>query len=90
MDSTDSARIIGPGADSTGAPLGKPPGSVRAYLALAIVAAFLVGHVLGAALLLWSGAREAGMALLGALSVEAATVTGFYFGARQGEPPRAG
>ncbi|MGE3857670.1 MAG: hypothetical protein AB7G21_12010, partial [Dehalococcoidia bacterium] len=66
-------------------PLGKPPGTVRAYLAIAIVAAFLLAHVAGAALLLWAGALEAGMALLGALAVEAATVTGFYFGARQAD-----
>lgn len=65
-------------------PLGKPVGSVRAYLALAIVAAFLVGHVAAALLLLWGGALEAALSLLGALAVAAATVTGFYFGARQG------
>ena len=65
-------------------PLGKPPGTVRAYLAVAIVVAFLVGHLGGAGLLLRSGATESGLALLGALAVEAATVTGFYFGARQG------
>ncbi len=65
-------------------PLGKPPGTVRAYLAVAIVVAFLVGHLGGALVLLWGGATESGLALLGALAVEAATVTGFYFGARQG------
>ena len=66
------------------APLGRPPGTVRAYLAGAIVAGFLVGHVTGALLLLWGGQLEPALALLGALSVAAATVTGFYFGARQG------
>ena len=67
-----------------GTPLGKPAGTVRAYLALGIVAAFLVGHVAAALLLLWGGALEAALSLLGALAVAAATVTGCYFGARQG------
>ena len=66
------------------APLGKPPGTVRAYLAVAIVGTFLVGHAAGAVLLLRAGALDAGLGLLGALAIEAATVTGFYFGARQG------
>ena len=70
--------------ESATGPLGKPPGTVRAYLAGAIVAAFLVGHLGGALLLLRAGALESGLALLGALAVEAGTVTGFYFGVRQG------
>jgi len=91
VDSTDSPRIGGAVAqDAPGSPLGRPPGTVRAYLAMAIVAAFLVAHVAGSVLLLWAGAREAAMGLLGALAVEAATVTGFYFGARQADGPRAG
>lgn len=65
-------------------PMGRPLGTVRAYLALGIVGAFLVGHVGGAFLLMRAGASESGLALLGALAIEAATVTGFYFGARQG------
>jgi len=65
------------------APLGRPPGTVRAYLALAIVGTFLAGHLGGAVLLLRSGSPESGLALLGALAIEAATVIGFYFGARQ-------
>jgi hypothetical protein len=82
MASGDSTVDAGrPAAD---APLGRPPGTVRAYLAMAIVAAFLVGHVVGALLLLWDGRLEPALALLGALSVAAATVTGCYFGARQG------
>lgn len=67
-----------------GEPLGRPRGTVRAYLALGIVGAFLVGHLAGALYLLRAGAPESGLALLGALAIEAATVTGFYFGARQG------
>jgi len=57
---------------------------VRAYLAGGIVLAFLGGHLGGAFFLLHAGALESGLALLGALAVEAGTVTGFYFGARQG------
>lgn len=63
-------------------PLGRPSGTVRAYLALGIVAAFLVGHVAGAVWLLAQGEVESGLALLGALALEAGTVTGFYFGVR--------
>ena len=70
--------------ESSRDPLGRPAGTVRAYLAIGIVAAFLVGHLGGALLLLRSGEPESGLALLGALAVEAGTVTGFYFGARQG------
>ena len=64
-------------------PLGQPVGSVRAVLAAGIVATFLLGHLGGALMLLRSGAPESGLALLGALAVEAGTVTGFYFGVRQ-------
>ena len=71
------------GAVVTDAPLGKPPGTVRAYLAVAIVAAFLVAHVGRVVVLLWMGAVDAALGLLGALALEAAMVTGFYFGARQ-------
>ena len=64
-------------------PLGQPVGTVRAFLAGGIVATFLVGHLVGAFMLLRGGSPESGLALLGALSVEAGTVTGFYFGVRQ-------
>ncbi len=63
-------------------PLGKPPGSVRAYLALGILAAFLLTHALAAGWLLHVGNVEAAIGLLGALALEAGTVTGFYFGSR--------
>ena len=63
-------------------PLGKPTGSVRAYLALGILAAFLLTHALAAAWLLRVGNVEAAIGLLGALALEAGTVTGFYFGSR--------
>ena len=63
-------------------PLGKPPGSVRAYLALGILAAFLITHALAAAWLLHAGNVEAAIGLLGGLALEAGTVTGFYFGSR--------
>lgn len=66
-------------------PLGRPSGTVRAYLALAIVAAFLGGHTAGAVWLLGRGDVDAGLALLGALALEAGTVTGFYFGVRGAE-----
>ena len=65
-------------------PLGKPPGSVRAYLALGILAAFLLTHALAAGWLLHVGNVEAAIGLLGALALEAGTVTGFYFGSRSG------
>ncbi len=63
-------------------PLGKPPGSVRAYLALGILSAFLLTHALAAGWLLHVGNVEAAIGLLGALALEAGTVTGFYFGSR--------
>lgn len=63
-------------------PLGKPPGSVRAYLAIGILAAFLLTHALAAGWLLHVGNVEAAIGLLGALALEAGTVTGFYFGSR--------
>ena len=66
-------------------PLGRPSGTVRAYLALGIVAAFLGGHVSGAVWLLSRGEVDSGLALLGALALEAGTVTGFYFGVRTTE-----
>ena len=63
-------------------PLGKPAGSVRAYLAIGILAAFLLTHALAAGWLLHAGNVEAAVGLLGALALEAGTVTGFYFGSR--------
>ena len=63
-------------------PLGKPTGSVRAYLALGILGAFLVTHALAAGWLLHVESIEAAIGLLGALALEAGTVTGFYFGSR--------
>lgn len=69
-----------------GNPLGKPAGSVRAYLALGILAAFLVTHALAAAWLLRAGNVEAAVGLLGGLALEAGTVTGFYFGSRSAQP----
>ena len=63
-------------------PLGKPAGSVRAYLAIGILAAFLLTHALAAGWLLHAGNVEAAIGLLGALALEAGTVTGFYFGSR--------
>ena len=78
------ARGAGAGlGGSRDEPLGKPQGTVRAYLALAIVAAFLCGHLGAAIVLLHGGETESGLALLGALALEAGTVTGFYFGTRQ-------
>ncbi len=71
-----------------GTPMGRPSGTVRAYLALAIVAAFLAGHVAGAVWLLARGEVDSGLALLGALALEAGTVTGFYFGARNADGER--
>ena len=64
------------------APLGKPAGSVRAYLAIGIVGSFAMTHAAAAAWLLQLGRIEAAIGLLGALALEAGTVTGFYFGSR--------
>ena len=71
-------------------PLGKPAGSVRAYLAIGILAAFLLTHAAAAGWLLHAGNVEAAIGLLGALALEAGTVTGFYFGSRsvRSEPTR--
>ncbi len=66
------------------APLGKPAGSVRAYLAMGIVGSFAATHAAAAAWLLQIGRIEAAIGLLGALALEAGTVTGFYFGSRGG------
>ncbi len=65
-------------------PLGKPAGSVRAYLAMGIVGSFAATHAAAAAWLLQIGHIEAAIGLLGALALEAGTVTGFYFGSRGG------
>ena len=65
-----------------GQPLGKPAGSVRAYLAMGIVGSFAMTHAAAAAWLLQIGRIEAAIGLLGALALEAGTVTGFYFGSR--------
>lgn len=80
---TGSAVSDGSAVGGVPGPLGLPVGTVRALLAGGIVATFLVGHLGGALLLLRSGSPESGLALLGALAVEAGTVTGFYFGVRQ-------
>lgn len=64
-------------------PMGKPRGTVRAYLAMGIVGAFIAGHVGGAGWLLHLGNTEAALALLASLAVEAGAVTGFYFGSRE-------
>ena len=58
---------------------------MRAYLALGILAAFLITHALAAAWLLHAGNVEAAIGLLGALALEAGTVTGFYFGSRSAQ-----
>lgn len=63
-------------------PLGKPAGTVRAYLAMAIVAGFEVAHIGGAGLLFWTGHIPEAMALAGALAIEASAVLGYYFGVR--------
>ena len=70
----------------TNEPIGLPRGTVRAYLALMIVAAFLVTHAVAAGWLLYLGNMEAALAVLGAPALEAGTVSGFYFASRpQGE-----
>ena len=66
-------------------PLGKPVGSVRAYLAMGIVGSFAMTHAAAAGWLLQLGRIEAAIGLLGALALEAGTVTGFYFGSRGGK-----
>lgn len=63
-------------------PMGQPRGTVRAYLALMIVGAFLVSHMIASAFLISAGNIEAGMAVLGALALETGVVSGFYFASR--------
>jgi len=60
-------------------PLGLPRGTVRAYLALMIVGAFLAAHLVASGYLLWSGNVEAGLAVLGALAIQSGVASGFYF-----------
>jgi hypothetical protein len=64
------------------APLGKPTGTVRAYLALMLVGAFTASHV--AAAIMFASAEHVteAVAVLGVLAAEAAGVLGFYFGTR--------
>ena len=81
--------MIGTG-DPGGGPLGKPAGSVRAYLAIGIVGVFLLAHAAAAGWLLRIGHVEAAMGMLAALALEAGTVTGFYFGSRAARPPAGG
>lgn len=64
-------------------PLGLPRGTVRAYLALMIVSSFLLAHMVAAGFLLWRGDAEAGLAVLGALAIQAGVASGFYFGSRE-------
>ena len=71
-------------------PLGKPVGSVRAYLAMGIVGSFAITHAAAAGWLLQIGRIEAAIGLLGALALEAGTVTGFYFGSRSGRADAGG
>ena len=71
-------------------PLGKPVGSVRAYLAMGIVGSFAMTHAAAAGWLLQLGRIEAAIGLLGALALEAGTVTGFYFGSRSGKTDAGG
>lgn len=74
--------VTPPDSSASMEPLGKPRGTVRAYLALGIVGAFLVGHLGAAGWLLHLGHTEVALGALAALAVEAGTVTGFYFGSR--------
>ena len=59
MEPTEASQPV-----EVNGPLGKPPGTVRAYLAVAIVVAFLVGHLGGAVLLLRSSASPDSVAPL--------------------------
>ena len=70
----------------TNEPLGQPAGTVRAILALIIVVTFAVSHLLVGSWLIRSGLTTEGVAVIGALALEAATVMGFYFGSRPGTP----
>ena len=65
-------------------PLGKSQGTVRAYLAMSLVAAFEVSHVVGAGGLIFTGNLPEAMALLGSLAVQTAAIVGYYFGYREG------
>ena len=65
-------------------PLGKSQGTVRAYLAMSLVAAFEVSHVVGAGALIFTAHLPEAMALLGSLAVQTAAIVGYYFGYREG------
>lgn len=67
----------------TDQPLGKPIGTVRAYLAVGLVGAFTVSHLAAGLALALTGHVTESVALLGVLSSESAVVLGFYFGTRQ-------
>ena len=70
----------------TNEPLGQPQGSVRAILALIIVGTFAASHLIAGTYLIRSGLTTEGVAVLGALAIESATISGFYFGSRPGNP----
>ena len=63
-------------------PMGQPQGTVRAWLALIIVGTFAISHLIAAMWLIRGGLTTEGVAVLGALALEAATTTGWYFGSR--------
>jgi len=70
-------------------PLGQPRGSVRAIIALSLIYAFIVAELFAVAVLLGAPYigldqpnTEAATALIGAIGIEVANVTAFYFGRR--------
>lgn len=63
-------------------PLNKPRGTIRAYLALGTMGAFLSVTAGAAAYLLKTGNVDGALGLVTVLAAQAATITGFYFGSR--------
>jgi hypothetical protein len=64
--------------------LGKPPGTVRAYLALSVVGSFELAHVVGASAFAVTGHLPEAMTLMGSLAVQTAAIVGYYFGTKGG------
>lgn len=64
-------------------PLGKPQGTVRAYLAFGIVGAFVVGFIATTSVLLFRQQFSHAVNLVKDFGIIAGMVVAFYFGSRK-------